>query len=198
MPQKKLLDYTQLSKSSKVQYQNYYDKIVKSGKKISQIKRMNVAQWKKTFGSKGRLTIASLEAKKRVITQQIPRHINQVNSEYFTAKNIQNKGLKKAYIDESYRLFNVKESIPENIDDIDDKTVIITREGQYGLIKLTNLANNENYWIKYKNQKNLDNQIEKLKKKYVISTYTTKYVDVKMYKSFIEKGFVKQMDKILS
>ncbi|GAF67240.1 unnamed protein product, partial [marine sediment metagenome] len=199
--------YKQLSQNSKDTFVNHYDKMVKAGKNISQIKKMNLRAYNKFFYGVRKdgsviskiSTNVSLKGQKSRLNQ-IANHINEVNNDYFKKENIKSKTLKEAFLKESYRVFNTKEEKQvENVDTIDDTELTDLsseeKEGKYGLLKLTNLANNEDYFIKYKNRKDLEKQIAGLKKKYKISTFHTKYLATKMYKTHITKEFVKELAK---
>lgn len=204
MTSKKRKTYEQLSQSSKTSFVNHYDKMVKAGKNITQVKRMNLKQYNDFFhlGKRVIRTNESLKGQKSRLNQ-IAHHINEVNNDYFKKEKIINKNLKEAFLKESYELFNIKkEKQVEKIDQIDDSELLDLpskdKEGKYGLIKLTNLANGEEFFIKFKDKKSLDKQLSELKKKYRISSFYSEFLDVKQYKSHITKEFIKEIEKVIS
>jgi len=188
MPKK----YSQKSKATKYQYYNYLDKIIVSGKSISQIKRLNVKQWQKLFGKQGRLKKTSLEAKKRIIIQQISKDINQVVSDYIERKNIKNKDYKVFLYNESYKLFRIKKEEIKEINEL--KYEDITGNAQYGVVKVIDLKDNQEYYLKYKNKRGLKKQFKKLEQKYNIKNYVSKLLGIYTYKSHTTNEFKKRLE----
>ena len=185
-------NYEQLSRSSKNKYVNYLDKMVKSGKSISQIKRMNVKQWKNTFGDYGRLKKSSLESKKRVIIGQITRHVNQIVSEYIEKQNIQNNEYKTFLYNQAYELLRTKQEKIEKVNEVNYQS--IENEGQYGVMKVIDLKDNHEYFIKYHDKKSFNKRFEDLKQQYKISNFITRLLGVYMYKTEISKQFQKRLN----
>lgn len=186
--------YEQKSKKSKELYVNYIDKIIKSGKSISQIKRMNVSQWQNIFGKHGRLKKSSLEAKKRVIIGQISKDVNKVVSDYIERQNIQNNEYKTFLYNQSYELLRTKQEKIDKVNEVNYEP--IEREGQYGVMKLIDLKNEHEYYIKYHDKKSFNKKFEDLKQQYKISNFITKLLGVYMYKTEISKQFQKRLNTL--
>ena len=192
MSQKKTFE--QKSKSSKELYANYLDKMIKSGKSISQIKRMNVKQWQKVFGKHGRLKKSSLEAKKRVIVGQLTKDVNQVVSYYIDKQHIQNNDYKTFLYNQSYKLLRVKKEEIKKVNELEYEPV--KKKGQYATVKVIDLKNEHEYYIKYTNEKDLKKNLESLKTKYKITSYYTQFLGTYMYKKYITEEFKKRLSKL--
>lgn len=181
-------------KSTIDRYVNFYEKIVKSGKNISQIKRMNVKQYNKTFNTHVR-TKKSLEAQKNSLLKQVERDLDKITSIYLERQGITGKGLKKAYYKEAREQFNFKDEekkqLIENLDVIKSKP--ISKKGKYGILKLTDLKTDEKYYFKYKNEKKLKMEVNKRIAQYKISSYVTEITGIYMYKAYITEQFKKEM-----
>jgi len=184
--------YEKLSKNSINQYVNYIDKMIKSGKSISQIKRMNVKQWQNIFGKHGRLKKESLESKKRIFIGQISRHVNQVITEYIDRQNIQNNEYKTFLYNQAYELLRTKQEKIEKVNEVNYEP--IESEGQYGVMKVIDLKDNHEYFIKYHDKKSFNKKFEDLKQQYKISNFITKLLGVYMYKTEISKQFQKRLN----
>ena len=63
------------------------------------------------------------------------------------------------------------------------------KRGSYGIIEFIDNDTTDSYWIKYKNKKDLDNQIDKLKKAYRIKKFSIINHGVNQYVSFIDSQF---------
>lgn len=172
------------------------------GISISQVKRMTVKQYNRHFVEKGKkkITKTSLVAKKRLILQ-IQRYPEQVVSRYVDKKNIKNEKYKTFLYNEGYRLLNVKEEETREYKQIQTgikKKQKISKKGQYGAVRLTNLNDNKEYIIKYNSDKMFNSHFNGLIQKYQITNYRTEFLGVYQYKSHIEKEFEKEAEGVLS
>lgn len=185
--------YEQLKKSSKTVYVNLFDKIIKSGKSISQVKRMNRKQFNKTFDKHVRKNSA-LNAQKRVIIQQITRHINEITTDYIEKEDIKNDDYKTFLYNQGYKLFRVKKEQIGKVNEL--KFRKIKKKGQYGVVKIIDLKDEHEYFIKYDTEKRLKSRLEKLKQQYSIKNYITKLLGVYMYKTHITEEFKKGLNQL--
>lgn len=176
---------------------NLYEKMIKSGKSIRQVKLMNMEQYNNTFGTNITLE-SSLNAQRKNLMNQIRDNIDVIVAKYIEKEQLQNPAYKKFLYAESYKLFRVKEhekKKPEFINNIDNAKEI-TKEGQYGLIEIVNMADDKSYYIKYNSQKQLENRLDDLKTQYKIKHYYSIFHGAYMYKTEITKEFKKSLAKI--
>ena len=196
MSQKKnYKSYESKSKSSKTTYRSFHDKIIKSGKTIPVIKRMNLKQFNTTFKPYGLhlKTNDSLKAKKRLLNQ-IQRDINKVSTDYIEKEGIKNDNYKTFLYNEAHKLYNVKTEEIQEVNEL--KFEKIEKKGQYGVIKVVDLKDEHEYFIKYNDDKSLKKRLDDLKQQYRISNYITKFLGVYMYKTFITDEFKERLKKL--
>lgn len=190
---RKIVSYEAKSEASKERYYSFYSKVLKSGKSVSQIKRMNVKQFNKAFGSHVRKK-SSLEAQKIRLVKQVQNNINEVVNDYIKKQQIDNNSYKAFLYNESYRLFRVKKEKIKDIGKIEHEK--IKKKGQYGVIKVIDLKNEREYYIKYTNEKNLKKRLENLQQRYEIKNFITKFLGVYQYKEYITEQFKKKLKKV--
>lgn len=70
------------------------------------------------------------------------------------------------------------------------------KRGSYGIIEFIDDDTLDSYWIKYKNKKDLDNQIDKLKKHYRIKKFSIINHGINQYVSFIDSQFKEILSSI--
>lgn len=193
---KKLLSYEDKSQSSKTTYLSFHDKIIKSGKTIPIIKRMNLKQFNATFmplGAKRIKKNVNLAGKKRLLTQ-IQRDINKVSTDYIVKENITNDNYKTFLYNEAHRLYKTKDEEITKVNELEFEK--IQKKGQYGVIKVVDLKDEHEYFIKYTDDKSLKKRLDDLKQQYRISNYITKFLGVYMYKTFITDEFKERLKKL--
>lgn len=188
--------YEKKEESSKSTYVNFYDILIKSGKSLSVIKhipntRKGVKSFNKMFGTH-LIKISSLKAKKSLISQ-IKNDSNAVVSDYIKKEKVKDDKFKEFLFNRTYELLNIKEEETKEIKKVKDINVIdfkpIIKEGQYGVSKITNLKNNQDYFIKYTSEKKLNQRIEKLKQQYKIENFVYKLLGIYMYQTYITERF---------
>lgn len=194
--------YDELSDSTKRTYENFLGKMLDKGISISQVKRMTVKQYNRHFVEKGKkkMTEKSLPAKKRLLLQ-IQRYPEQVVSRYVDKKDIKNEKYKTFLYNEGYRLLNVKQEETKEIKKIKVGTKEykkIDKEGKYGVVRLTNLNDNKQYYIKYNTKKMFNSHFNALIQKYEITNYKTEFLGAYKYKAYIEKEFKQGIVEVLS
>lgn len=193
---KKYKSYESKAKGSKSTYLSFHDKIIKSGKTIPIIKRMNLKQYNKVFvplGAKRLKTNASLNAKKRLLNQ-IQRDINLVTSDYIDKQQITNDNYKTFLYNEAYRLYKTKKDVIDKVNELKFETV--DKKGQYGVVKITDLKNEHEYFIKYTDDKTLKKRLDELLKQYSIHNYITRFLGVYAYKTYITDEFKKRLESM--
>lgn len=185
------------SKSSQELHQNLFAKFIKSGKTISQMKRMNAKQFNKAFGTNV-VKKSSLEVKKRVIIK-MSKYTDEITTEYIQKEEIESKNYQKFLYNEAYELFRVKEEERKDIEKLNElESKPIEKEGSYGVVKIIDLKDSNEYFIKYNDDKSLRNRLESLKSQYKINNWISQYLGTYMYKEYIEEKFRENVEKVFS
>lgn len=161
-----LKDKTQSEINSLKRRQSLFDKVLKSGKDITEIQLLSKAEYNKLMGTNIK-TKKSHEAQLRVL-EQINQNIRDV-SIYHSDKN--------KIKDKQYRSFIDKRG-----------RELFKKEGQYTIVEIK--YKTESRWVKYGDKVSYLKQIQELEASYG-DEYELIFYDYKKYAEFIEADFRK-------
>jgi hypothetical protein len=147
--------------------QNLFDKVLKSGKSIDEIKQLNRSEYNKLMGTKIGTKKEALKSQHRLL-DQLNFHIQDV-SIYHSDKN--------KIKDKEYRAFINRRG-----------RELVQKDGQYTVVEVK--YKDSSKWIKYDNKKNYLKQLQELESSYG-DKYELIFYDFKTYESFIESEFRK-------
>lgn len=154
---------------------------------------MNKKQYNDTFGTKIRKK-SSLIAQRKNLINQIKRDLDVLVYRYIEKENISNANYKSYLYKESYDLFKVKRK-SKQIDSLKDAKDI-KKKGEYGVIKIVDMKNNNEYFIKYDSKLSLRNRLSNLRKEYNIKSYYSEFLGSYMRKTYITDEFKKSLAKV--
>lgn len=182
-----------VSQKSLARYLNLYEKILKSGKNITQIKLMTIKQYNQAFGTKIRKK-SSLIAQRKRLVNQIKNNLDDIVYGYVEKEKIKSSNYKTYLYKESYDLFKIKKE-PKEIDSVKGAKKI-RKKGEYGVIKIIDMKNNNEYFIKYDTELSLRNRLKSLRKEYNIKSYYSVFLGSYMRKTHITDEFKKRLAKV--
>ena len=151
--------------------ENLFDKILKSGKSINELKSLSIKEWNNVIrdkkGNKSKIkTLASLKGKHRLL-DQLNQNVKQISNYHIEKHRI---------LDKPYREFIHKRS-----------RELLAKEGQYNIVEVS-FKDGSVKWIKYDNDKAFQYQLNKIKEAYG-SNFELIFHDYKKYATFIDKVF---------
>jgi len=153
--------------------ENLFDKILKSGKSINEVKSLSLKDYNELMGTNVGARCKT-EAKKQVSLKAQHRLLDQLNT---NVKQVANYHIEKSKIvDKPYREFIHKRS-----------RELLAKEGQYNIVEVS-FKDGSVKWIKYDNDKAFQYQLGKIKEAYG-SAFELIFHDYKKYASFIDKTF---------
>ena len=160
-----LNDKTKSEISTLKRRENLFDKILKSGKGINEVKSLSLKDYNELMGTKVKKQ-DSLKAQHRLL-DQLNTNVKEV-ANYHIEKN--------KIVDKPYREFIHKRS-----------RELLAKEGQYNIVEVS-FKDGSVKWIKYVDDKSFQFQLEKIKEAYG-SDFELIFHDYKKYASFIDKAF---------
>ncbi len=152
---------------SLIRRQNLFDKVLKTGINIKEIKRLDIKEYNKLMGTKVKKK-ASLLAQHRLL-DQLNYYVQDVSKYHIKKNQIINENYKRFVNEEGRRL--------------------VQKEGDYTVLEIR-YTKDDSRWIKFKDKKGLAEQLKKLEASYG-KNYELFFYDFKKYASFIEKQFDK-------
>ena len=160
-----LNDKTKSEISTLKRRENLFDKILKSGKGINEVKSLSLKDYNELMGTKVKKQ-DSLKAQHRLL-DQLNQNVKQV-SNYHIEKN--------KIVDKPYREFIHKRS-----------RELLAKEGQYNIVEVS-FKDGSVKWIKYADDKSFQFQLDKIKASFG-GDFELIFHDYKKYASFIDKAF---------
>jgi hypothetical protein len=150
--------------------QNLFDKVLKSGKTISELQSLSRIEYNKIMGTKAK-NKKSLAGQHRLLNQ-LNYHVKDVADYHIKKNKIVNKSYKSFVNEEGRKLVKL--------------------EGDYTILEVRYSSDNSK-WIKYADKSSLTEQLKKLEASYG-KNYELIYYDFKKYAGFLESQF----DKMIS
>jgi hypothetical protein len=149
--------------------QNLFDKVLKSGKSISEIQQLNLKEYNNLMGTKGKKK-GYLAGQHRLLNQ-LNYHVKDITDFHIKKQKIVNDNYKKFVNEEGRRLVQL--------------------EGEYTILEVKYSEDNSK-WIKYENKASLTEQLKKVEDAYG-KDYELIYYDFKKYAGFLEQQFDKMI-----
>jgi len=184
-----------LSKAYLNQLVNLYSKIIDSGEDLDHLLATNRQQYNNAIGSN--FTTDSGFKQLKVKLKALRKHSDEIEEAYRERGKGSLSNLSKENLREHSSIFlqfepyekkpelrdkaNLKEELPSKIPKPDSK-------GSYGTFEIYDSKNDEYYYIKYKNTKDFNNKLRKLKDS-IGKNLKYNFLGFEYYKSFIDDNF---------
>ena len=185
--------------SSDVRRESLFNRLKSKDITISEALTYDSNQWYQSGLSTKKLAKASLEGAKNLL-KQIPDNKEAV-VKYHTEKN---KITDKDYIDFLEKKVDKlieKTPVKKQLEKIETTLYIPdikypTKRGEYGLVLVKDFDNKRDFWIKYKDKKELSERLDKLEKDSLEQNFWIIFYGFGVYREFVDTEFDKLLAEI--
>lgn len=192
-----------IKKETLNRYESLYTKVIASNLSIYELESLSLKEYNQALGTNIK-KISSLKGQHRLL-KQIRDNIEPVEQKYLTKRKITYSKSISRTKQKSDSLFDTKrkrEKPKEKVKPKDKvhskyKKVLMPKgKGQYGIVEIYDVDNDFSYWIKYKNQKDFDDKLGKLKSDSIEGKFNVIPQGLRDYSGFIDEQFQDILDGI--